>query len=890
MGIKIGLGFIFSGKTIISLHVLDNGIHGIILSEILNRSARHIVKIYKEKKMTPAKNKQSAEEKALEKKIREIASKLTIPQKTALLHGCSGMELGNIPEAGIPLMRVADGPQGIRLEDGRKTTALPCGMALAATWNPETAYAYGKVIAEDARANDIQADLGPGINLMRTPLNGRNFEYFGEDPVLAGKIGAGHVRGCQDNGISACPKHLALNNQEICRTTGNSICDKKTLRELYLEAFEIIIREAHPWMVMSSYNKINGIYASQNKYTQQDFAKDECGFDGVMVSDWGGTHAAREALRGGLDLEMGGHNANWMFGPLNDQLNVNQILPEELDDHVLRVLRLIFRTCGTGLKKPAKAVMARHGKISRTIGCEASVLLKNDGVLPLKYQKLKRILVCGPSADFLHYTDLVHAGGSGAVHPEYEVTALEAIRSRLGQACQIDYAPGVLFHDAQFFPDELLDSCSAEFYADKAAWTCGKKPFLREKYNTLQLHWGVALAAGHKASNEKLNNTAFFLKLTARFTPKKSGKWQMGLMLSVLDDVTFKIDGKVPADSEKLMRLDNSVALNVKAGQTYELEITGSHFDPELACDCNVLLKPDDKQLCREAVALAEKADAVIYVGGSNHQYDREALGWGNCPADIPDLELPDNQAQLLSALTKVNDNVIVALIGGTVMNVEPWIDSVRAVVDFWYPGQECGNVIVDILTGEAAPEGHLPFTWGRQLQDYACHGNNSYPGVREGIDPHVEYKEGIFIGYRHFDRAGIAPRFPFGFGLSYTSFEYALTGKPEITGALKDKSLKVKVTGKVTNTGRRSGQALVQLYLSQPNCKAEKRPVKVLRNFTKVALKAGETQEFALELSWRDFAFFSAEKDGFVAESGKCSLWLADGESQIFGKAEVRI
>jgi len=329
--------------------------------------------------------------------------------------------------------------------------------------------------------------------------------------------------------------------------------------------------------------------------------------------------------------------------------------------------------------------------------------------------------------------------------------------------------------------------------------------------------------------------------------------------------------------------------LKVKAGQTYTFEIRGFHNVAAEDCDCKLLLYSDAKQSRENALKAAAKADAVIYVGGSNHLYDREAIGWGDVKgADVPNLELPDEQSSFLADLSKKNSNVVVALMGGTVMNVEPWIDSVRAVVDFWYPGQECGDVIVDILTGKASPEGHLPFTWGKSLNDYACHANGNYPGVREGTDPHVRYDEGIFMGYRHFDRAKIAPRFPFGFGLSYTSFDYSVTKKPKVTGKVADKSLKVTLNGTVKNTGKRAGQALVQLYVSQPSCKHEVRPLKVLRNFAKIALKAGEEQAFSLQLTWRDFAFFNAEADGFIAEAGPCQLLVLDGQSKLVATLPV--
>ncbi len=826
-----------------------------------------------------------------EKRITEIIGKLSLQQKTALLHGISTMEFGGIPALGIPSVKCADGPQGIRLEDGTKTTALPCGMGLAATWNPETAKAFGGVIAEEAIANKIHVSLGPGINLMRTPLNGRNFEYYGEDPVLAGKIASGYVKGCQAKGVAATPKHLALNDQEICRTVGSSNCDKKTMRELYLEAFEIVIKEAKPWMLMSSYNRINGTYASQCKYTQQDFCKDECGFDGVMVSDWGGTHAAKEALRGGLDLEMGGDVSNWMNNPLMDQLVTNQITHEELDDHLRRVLRLIFRVTTADNKALGKCATATQAKVARAIGCESAVLLKNDGMLPLNVSK-KRILVCGPTADFHHCVDLVHGGGSGAVHPKHEVTALEAIQARLGKKCTVEYEPGVLFHDAYIFPDALLDGeVKCEFYDDLASLSAGKKPFLKESHKSLQLHFGVMLAAGIESTNKKLLQRCYAMKVNTKFTPKKSETWHLGLFCTFFNEATLSINGKRLLSGEQTALMDHSVEFKVKAGQSYELEFTGFHFAASEDCICSVLLHSDLASQQKAALDAAKKADAVIYIGGSNHHFDREALGWGDVKgADVPGLELPDGQSRFISALTKANPNVFVGLVGGTVMDVEPWIDGVKALVDFWYPGQECGNVIVDILTGAASPEGHLPFTWGKDINDYACHANGNYPGVRDGYDPHVNYDEGIFIGYRHFDRAGIAPRFPFGFGLSYTAFKYAVDKKAVVTGKLKDKSLKVVISGSVENTGDRTGQALVQLYVSQPNCKAEKRPLKVLRNFTKVALEPGKKAPFQLELGWRDFAFFSTATDGFIAESGNCKLLVADGQSNIIVEIPAKI
>ncbi len=827
----------------------------------------------------------------MEERIEEILSQLSLGQKVALLSGINTMEFGGIPEFDIPRVMCADGPQGIRLEDGTYTTALPCGMALAATWNPQTAKAFGQVIGEEALATGVHASLGPGFNLMRTPLNGRNFEYYGEDPVLAGKIASGYVQGCQGMGVAATAKHLALNNQEICRTTGDSRCDRKTLRELYLEAFEIVIREAHPWMIMSSYNRINGSYASECRYTQQEFCKDECGFDGVMVSDWGGTHAAMEALRGGLDLEMGGAPSNWMKSALWDQLSCLKITPEELDDHVRRVLRLIFRVTAHRDVTKGQVATEAHGKTARAIACEATTLLKNDGLLPLTVRPGMRILLCGPAAEFHHHRDLLHSGGSGAVHPRHETTVREALQARLGDQCTLEYAPGVLFRDAQDFPEELVQDCLCEFYEDAQALAAGKAPFLTLPRKSLSLYFGVALAAGLESTPEILLNRNYFLRVRAKFTPARDTLWHLGLLASRLAGATLSLDGTCLLDGTQTGLMDNSADVQVKAGHTYTLEILGYHNVPEEACECKVLLRKDEKALQQEALEAAARADVVLYVGGSNHHYDREGIGWGDVKdADIPSLELPEGQSPFLAALAKVNPRVIVALMGGSVMNVEPWFDAVGALLDLWYPGQECGDVLVDILTGAATPEGHLPFTWGKELSHYACHANGNYPGVREGNTPYVRYDEGIFIGYRHFDRAGIAPRFPFGYGLSYTQFAYEADSQATLSGSLADKSLTLTVTGKVRNTGALPGQALVQLYVSQPECQREQRPLKVLRNFTKLPLSPGEEAPFQLTLGWRDFAFFAPQENTFVAEPGPVKLLLANGQSQLFAEIPVTL
>ncbi len=833
----------------------------------------------------------------MEEKISRIISKLDDEQMMALLHGRTGMTFGKIPEQGVPEVTCADGPQGIRMENGTFTTALPCGMALAATWDPAEAEEYGAVIAREAKALGIQVSLGPGVNLMRSPLCGRNFEYYGEDPVLAGKIGAGYVRGCQARGVAATPKHLAMNNQEQSRTLASSNCSRKTLRELYLEAFEIIIKEAHPWAMMSSYNRINGVYASQCGETQQKFAKDECGFDGVMMSDWGGTHAAMEALRGGLDLEMGGCEGNWMHETLwRQMIETRSITRKELEDHVRRVLRLAFRTMEAKPEnsEPGEIATERHAAIARRIGGEASVLLKNQGgILPLDLKKYHRILVCGPSADFRHCIgNLIFCGGSGAVHPKYEISALEAIRERWGKTCEITYAPGELFSDVSCLPDEALAKCRCAFFESMEECMAGKTPFFTEDETGTSLRWGAAQAAGFDAGPEILQNRGFALRLQAEFRMEKNSSADCGLYLSGFADITFSVNGKTVFDSRD--RAHGVVPFRAEAGADglCRVELTASRRiirNMFGACEIRFLKEQDRSVLRKEVLAKAKEADLVIYVGGNNHSWDKEGIGSDNTGKDIPSYAPVGGQSELISALAEANPNTVVALINGSALEVEPWIDRVPAVVEFWYPGQETGRVITDVLSGEAAPGGRLPFTWGRRLEDYACHGNNTFYFDVDAWWPQVEYKEGIFIGYRHFDRAGIKPRFPFGYGLNYTTFDCKAEA-PSVSGNVGDKSVSVTLKGRVENTGFRAGSEVLQLYVAHPGCKREVRPVKVLRNFAKLALKPGESREFCLKLAWRDFAFFDEAADGFVAEPGNYVLLLGRNAREILSEFPIEL
>ncbi len=815
-------------------------------------------------------------------RIDDLMNQLTIDEKVWLCHGCSSMETGDIPRLGIGKLKMADGPQGIRQENGNTATALPCGIALASTWDPEAARRYGRIIAAEALFYGIRASLGPGFNLMRTPLNGRNFEYYGEDPVLAGKIACGYINGCQENRVAATPKHLALNNQEICRTTGSSNIDERSLRELYLVPFEIVVKESNPWMMMSSYNKINGTYASACKLVQHDIIKDEYGFDGVMVSDWGGAHDTKGCALGGLDLEMGQGVKSRMGEPLLEMVKNGEIPVEVVDAKVRRNLKLMFRVGLFDLSPTGACNTAEHQAEAKRIAQEGMVLLKNDGqLLPLDINKIKTLAVVGPNADFKHHIGpLELCGGSGAVHPPYEITPLEGLRRYCGDRVKIIYEPGYIFEsESVITPDLLGAGLKAQYFTSAEAMANGEPPFAERCDHNMSLSWNqFNQLAG--STTEGLPHENFIVRWTGALTPSASGPVRLGVSA-----VHGKV--KVIVDNQEVINLDspkrtNSGAweFNARSGISHELVI-------EFICTTK---NPEFKLLwsscCQSgfepAVAAAAKADAVLFFGGTNHLYDKEGIGWGDVPgADIPDLELIGPQAELIEKLAKVNPKIAVILVNGSIVNTTPWHSQVPAILETWYPGQENGTATAEVLFGEAFPGGKLCCSWSDQLLDYPCHANGNYPGIRTGDDPHVNYDEGLFIGYRHFERANIIPHFPFGFGLSYTSFACELIDS-EIPG---DHQFKAKI--KVTNTGSRRGSEVIQLYVGDDETSLP-RPLKELKAFRKVTLDPGESGVVELSLQRRDFAFWNPDSRIWEVEPGSFTLNFGTSSKDIFAQKSV--
>ena len=808
-----------------------------------------------------------------EKRVESLLKELTLDEKVNLCTMRSWMESSGVPRLGIGHIKLADGPQGITRHT--QPTALPVGINLSCTWNPNSAQEYGQLIGEEMLGEKRHWILGPGVNLMRTPLNGRNFEYFGEDPFLAGTMATHYIHGVQSKGVAACIKHLIANNQENHRYVSSSNVDERTLRELYLVPFEMAVKSANVWGMMSAYNRINGVYASQHQWLQETLTKKEWGFDGVMVSDWLAVHLGDEkaAALGGLDLEMG--STIWTKDKALSNLVKSGSVPiSVIDDKARRIIRFMIRTGVINPEdRPAGSVQtAAHQKIVRRLAAEGMVLLKNDNHnLPLDREKINNILVVGPNANTEHRG----GGGSGGVMSPYEITPLKGIQSVLGD--KVTYIAGLKFSPIDVVPANLLktssgkDGLTGEYFANTSLK--GKSLF-KAASAKIDMKWGKAMFG--LPVHPKMPNNDFSVRFTGRFVSPITGKVKIGLASD--DGSRLWFDNQLIVDMwEPQARRVKMAEVSLKKGTSYNLKI--EYFDSGRDASLQLLWN-DPAQGTSSAIAAAKHADAVIFIGGTNHSYDQEG-GWGTNSHDIPNLELIGPQAQFISALAKVNANLTVVLVNGSVVNMEQWIDSVPSVLETWYGGQEAGNAIADILFGKINPSGKLSCTFGKKLNDYACHAKGLYPGKLGPLkeDPHTDYKEGLFIGYRWFDQQKITPRFPFGHGLSYTSFDVKNAEVAVVKNSLTDPQVSVKVA--VTNTGGGDGSEVVQLYVRDQQSSVI-RPNKELKAFKKVFIKAGETKIVTLNLNFRSLAFWSTKDKAWKIEAGSFDLIVATSASDI--------
>ncbi len=778
----------------------------------------------------------SVHAKSVDERVEDLLKRMTLKEKASLSAGLDNMHSRAIPRLGIPELRMTDGPNGVRWD---KTTAFPTGIVLAASWDLALADSMGKALARESKGRGRNVLLGPCININRHPFGGRNFESYGEDPWLTSRLGVTWVNALQAQGIGASTKHFAANNQETLRDTIDAKVDERSLREIYLPAFEAAVKEANTATIMVAYNRLNGAYCSANDILQNKILKDEWGFKGLVVSDWGATHEGAGAARGGLDLEMPGPG-RFMGDKLVAEVEQGRLAESVVTEQARRILRV---TLELGLmekpsKEDASLVNTKENQaVARAIAEGGAVLLKNERqALPLDLTKIKRLAVVGPSAA----TARVGGGGSSQIAPPYAVSPLQGLRERLKGKVEILYAQGTeMDEEVETLPASALRDVKAEYFDNKELKGTAVLTRAEKRVN---FDWGL------KSPSSKIAKDNFSARIKGTLIAPVTGDLRLGCRGD--DGYRLKLDGKLIVDNWTEHAAETKAGVvSVVKGKSYafELEYFESAGDASISLGWQV---PRDHSA--EALAAAKAADAVlVFVGLSDH-YESEG-------SDRKDFSLPGGQNELILAMTKVNKHVVVVMQSGSPVNVEPWIGQVGALLQAWFPGMEGGNALAALLVGDKNPSGKLPVTFPKRLVDVPS--NNNFPGDGKI----VRYEEGIFVGYRYYDTKNVEPRFAFGHGLSYTTFQYSdLNVVRKGTGAT--------VTFTLKNTGSRAGAEVAQLYVSPPKS-ALPRPKHELKAFDKIKLEAGESRTVTLNLNERSFQYWSPAKAGWTADAGTYGL-----------------
>ncbi|WP_111307908.1 glycoside hydrolase family 3 C-terminal domain-containing protein [Confluentibacter sediminis] len=698
-----------------------------------------------------------------DQKIDSLIAKMTLEEKVGMLHGNSMFSNGGVERLGIPELKMADGPLGIREEISRDSwapagwdndfaTYYPAAGSVAATWNPELSYVFGNSVGQEARARDKDMILSPAINIIRTPLGGRTYEYFTEDPFLNKKLSVPFIVGIQDNDVMACVKHFAVNNQETNRGTVDVLVDERTLRELYLPAYKAAVTEAHAYSLMGAYNKFRGDYLCENDYMLNQILRGEWGFKGIVVSDWAAVHSTVKTLENGLDIEMGTpkpFNEFFLADKLVEAAKAGEISEEEINKHVKHILRVLFQVKAIDGENRIKGSLATeaHYKDAYNIAAESIVLLKNNkNLLPLQLDGVKSIAVIGNNA--MKKNAL---GGFGAgVKTKREVTPLEGLQNRLPKDIKINYAEGYL-----------------------------------ERYSKNE-------------NNQK-------------------------------EEVT--LDGPVTVET-----LDE-VKLN-------------------------------------EAIDAAKNSDMAIIFAGSNRDYETEA-------SDRKDLSLPFGQKELIEKVLGINPNTIVVMIAGAPFDINTIKEKSSALIWSWFNGSEGGNALADVILGTVNPSGKLPWTMPKKIEDSPAHATHSFPGGES-----VTYKEGLLVGYRWFDTKNIEPLYPFGYGLSYTTFEFSDLKTNKQTYSDKDV---IEVTFNIKNSGDFDGKEVAQLYVSNPNSKLE-RASQELKGFKKVDIQKGTSKNVTILLPIKELGYYNVDKKGWIVEPGTYKIRIGNSSRAIKGDVSISV
>ena len=806
---------------------------------------------------------------------------MTLAEKASMLAGVDDWHLQGIPRLGIPSIRVTDCGHGVTLCGDRSSpsTCFPTGIGMASTWNESLLEDAGRVIGRETRALGCSLLLGPKINLHRHPLNGRSFETFSEDPWLAGLLGAAVIRGIQSEGVGSCVKAVAANNQQRNQESISSDVAERPLRELYLRAFELAIAHGHPSAVMTSYNKLNGEYPSESRRLLSDIIKGEWDFPGMIVSDWRATHGIK-ALAAGLDLEMPGPGKHLHQQGVLDALDQGIVDEAALDDAVERILRLLLaygRAENDPSSNEANLDTPENRAIALAVAEESIVLLKNENsILPLNPRTIRRLLVIGPNAAHAR----LGGGGSASVTPFYTVSPLDGIREVCGPDVIIDYLEGcsitgtmepvrgaLFHHDAA---GHIQPGLKAEFFNSRdtgtspaaATWTIDQVDY----------SWGWA------SPGVGVNRGQFAARFTGVIIPPVTGRYRLGVFAQE-GVLRLSINGRSVRDNWEPASpgVDNFEAnyRNTYADEAFDftagipVAIKLDYGKRAARAAIRLEWEIPDSRSAEKIIAAARAADAVIVCAGLSNLLEGGAQ-------DRANIDLPASQVRLIETLSAANPRTIVTLFNGGPLAL-PWEPQVPAILEAWYPGQEGGRALARILFGITSPSGRLPDTLARRLEDHAAIRN--YPGDGR----RVIYEEGLFIGYRHFDAAGIAPHYPFGFGLGYTTFEISAPVIESDAGELQRGFRRIGVKATVRNTGHRSGKEVVQLYIRPLNSPAA-RPEKELRAFRKVELARGKKIDVHFTLDFQEFAHWNEATATWACSPGRYEVLVGAHSCNLLG------
>ncbi len=804
----------------------------------------------------------------LEARVNDLFDRLTPDEKLSLLTG-TGFTTRAIPRLGVPAMAMADAGQGVR--GGMDTTLgpatlFPAGVTMASTWDPALVGRIGAAIGQEAlnKGTGVQVLLGPAVNIHRSPLGGRNGEYFSEDPYLAGRLAVGYIQGMQSTGCAACIKHYAANNEEVDRDNVNVLVGERALREIYLPAFEAGTTEGHAWTLMSSYNRINGPHATANEYLLTEVLKKGWGWDGMVMSDWGAVHETAAVIDAGNDLEMPGPG---FLVPKNvtPALSRGTTTQADIDANVHRILRAILRVgLLDGPRTPDHALVnsPEHQRLTFEAASKGIVLLKNaGGVLPLDAARIKSIAVIGPAAVDMQYG----AAGSPGLTPFYSINPLQGIQDAVGPSVAVSYVRGTqtgtpVPAPAFLLPDGSGIGLRAEYFANK---NLEGTPALVRTDAQIQEDWNTNSPA------PTLPRTNFSVRWTGKLVAPRTGRY--ALSLTADDGCRLFLDGKQLVNHWiDGAASPQTVGVDLVAGRAYDLRVE-YYQNGGLAVASLDWILPGQARFT-EAVEAARRSDvAVVCVSTEGTE------GEGN---DRPSMDLPGDQDALIQAIAAVNKKTIVVLNNGTPVTLTAWLERVPGLIETWFPGQEGGHALAAVLFGDVNPSGKLPDTLAARRADYPDFGH--FPGTKG----HVDYAEGIYVGYRHFDKAKIAPLFPFGYGLSYTTFRYGALTLDRTTLA-PDGTVTASLD--VTNTGRRAGAEAVELYVHDPSPKIDK-PVRELKDFAKVELAPGETKSLTFMLKPRALAYCDVPGKQWKADAGDYDIQVGASSRDIRHQARVRL